>query len=142
MGERTRLVLEPLLVVWVRRTHQRQRTAERIDHFLIVPMLALNSLLPPGPAGRQDPRLEMRRRRRGLPVVGRRCGLTHDRQFNRPRTSWAYGPLQGQTNGRPRPRSARQPDRPAPPFDQPSADGQAQPTATRAGGEVRLEYLR
>ena len=86
--------------------------------------------MPPRPARWQRPRLEMWSRRRGLPVVGRRRGLTHGRQFNAPSDVMGCSTVscasQRETNGRPAPRRARQPDRPTPAFDQPAADRLAQ----------------
>jgi hypothetical protein len=55
MRQSLRFGLEPRGVAWLRRAHQRQRTVQRVDDLLEVPVLVPHTFRPPAPAGRKLP---------------------------------------------------------------------------------------
>ncbi len=61
MRELTRLRLEPRVVCRIGRAHQRERSAERVDHFLIVPVLGHQPIGAPTPPRRELPTAQMLR---------------------------------------------------------------------------------
>ena len=78
MREMPRLRFEPRVVRGIRRAHQRERAAERVDHFLIVAVLRVQSVGAPAPPRRKLPVAQMRRHLQG-DAVHARLGFTHRR---------------------------------------------------------------